>query len=318
VTVDIVSRRLASVDEFRGFATVSMILVNFVAYFAVTPRFLKHAHDHSMTFADLVAPLFLVALGMMYRQSFTRRVAKAGRISTYTHAARRYLTILVIGLVGGAVGKMRITFDWGVLQAIGLAGVIALPFIELGRVPRLVGGGALLAAFHFGMVPFAREAIASSDQGGPVAAFGWASVVLFASVAGDLLRSDDVIGSRRRLSGLGGFFTCLGAAAAAVIPVSKPLVSPSYVLLATGISILTFSGFLFLRDERGVAIPTLESMGRNALVVFLLHYVVVRLAHAALARSAGPVLVCLGTIAVYSVCSGVAVTLDRRHIYVTV
>jgi len=107
-----------------------MVLVNFIAYFNVTPSFLKHAIGDTITFADLVAPFFLFALGMMYRKSVITRLKTTSRFITYFHVIRRYLILLGIGMAGGCIAKMQLSFDWGILQAIGLAGILAVPFIE--------------------------------------------------------------------------------------------------------------------------------------------------------------------------------------------
>ena len=182
---------------------MSMILVNFLAFFDSTPSFLKHAHDQSMTFADLVAPLFLFVLGMMYRKSLVRRVSKTGRSSTYLHYVRRYLLVLVLGIIGGCVVQMRITFDWGILQAIGLAGIIALPFMELAWLWRTVTGVLFLGLHGFGILPFAQDAIAVAKHGGPMSTLAWAAVILFSSIAGDLFDPGNIGRIMKRISASG-------------------------------------------------------------------------------------------------------------------
>ena len=62
--------RLASLDQFRGFAVLGMYVVNFLGHFQVTPEFLRHhaayATDHGVvttyvTYADMVMPQFFLA-----------------------------------------------------------------------------------------------------------------------------------------------------------------------------------------------------------------------------------------------------------------
>src|SRR5690348_1996294 len=59
------SRRLTSLDAFRGLAIVGMLLVNNVALDTATPRPLTHAPwNGGVYFADLVYPWFLLIVGV--------------------------------------------------------------------------------------------------------------------------------------------------------------------------------------------------------------------------------------------------------------
>jgi predicted acyltransferase len=308
-------KRLASVDAFRGFAIISMILVNFSAFFDATPSFLKHARGQFITLADIVAPLFFFVLGMMYRKSITRRVADSGRRKAYLQCVRRYLLVLILGVVGGCVGKMTITLDWGVLQAIGLAGLVALPFMELGLVRRVAVAAALLLAHCLVIVPFVQESMAVTEQGGPQSALAWAAIVLLSSAAGDLLEADSPARSIKRISILGLALIGLGLTVLPLVPVSKSLVTPSYALIATGISAVTFVAFVAVADLARLPVPTLAPLGRNALLIFLAHYVLVRIAHRVLPKSAGIAVILMGAVAIYALCYLLAWALDRKRIY---
>jgi len=292
-----------------------MILVNFLAFFDATPTFLKHGENGTMTFADLVAPFFLFVLGMMYSKSLVRRIEKSGRKAAYAHALFRYAVILLIGIVGGCVGKMKLTFDWGILQAIGLAGMIALPFMELRWLWRLLGGGILLGVYQVGIIPFAGDSIVAAEHGGVIGTISWATIILFASVAGDLIHADNPISTIKRVPMFGLAFMVVGFSMAFLVPLSKSIVSASYVLTATGMSALVFVLFVVAVDKLVISIPTLVPLGRNALLIFLLHYVLVRVGHKLIGKSASFLIVLFGVVAIYAVCSLLAWVLDRKKLY---
>jgi predicted acyltransferase len=309
------SPRIQAVDDFRGFAIASMIVVNFMAFYPATPAWLRHAVGAGLTFADLVAPFFLFILGMMYRKSVIRRLARTGRRSTYLAMIRRYFLLLLVGLVGGAVAKWQVTLDWGILQAIGLAGIIALPFIELNGSWRLLAGTVLLGIYWLILPDHIHALVLDSEHGGPFATLAWAALVLFASVAGDWLKRGAALASGRRIAS-GGLGLMLGGLMLTVlIPVNKHAVSPSYVLVSTGLAALTFAGFLMISERLGISVPTWNTLGKNALVVFLAHYGLVRVGHTLLSWNAGRVQVLVGAISIYGLCYVLAICLQKRRLY---
>jgi len=51
-------QRILSIDQFRGYAVLTMIFVNFIGRFDLTPWMLKH-HKVGMSFNDTIAPIFI-------------------------------------------------------------------------------------------------------------------------------------------------------------------------------------------------------------------------------------------------------------------
>lgn len=76
--------RIASIDQFRGFAILTMVLVNYLGGVQLSPVWLQHAPDIGLTFPDLVAPLFIFAIGLTFGMSFHRRLEHEGAINTYS------------------------------------------------------------------------------------------------------------------------------------------------------------------------------------------------------------------------------------------
>jgi predicted acyltransferase len=59
---------------------------------------MKHPH-YGMTFANTIAPFFLISVGMGFRMSLKNRIAKCGAKNSYLAAIKRYLILIIIGIV---------------------------------------------------------------------------------------------------------------------------------------------------------------------------------------------------------------------------
>ena len=57
-------KRLNAIDQFRGFAIFLMILANYMNNVEIIPGWLKHADDIGFTVIDLIAPMFVFAMGL--------------------------------------------------------------------------------------------------------------------------------------------------------------------------------------------------------------------------------------------------------------
>ena len=134
------SKRISSIDLFRGFAILAMVPANYMVGVQIIPAWLKHAPDIGLTVIDLIAPFFIFAIGLTYALSFHRRLERDGAFRTYSYFLTRYLAIIGLGAVISAgetaVGQNPSGIDWGVLQAIGMAGLVTL-LVMVYSLPRL-------------------------------------------------------------------------------------------------------------------------------------------------------------------------------------
>jgi predicted acyltransferase len=94
--MDNVRTRLESIDEFRGFAILLMVLADYLERPAVVPAWLKHASDIGLTEADIIAPLFILAIGLTFGLSWRRRSDRDGLRKTVQHFIVRYLSLIHI------------------------------------------------------------------------------------------------------------------------------------------------------------------------------------------------------------------------------
>ena len=168
-------QRLVSLDVMRGGTVALMIQVNNPGSWQWRPVYqLTHAYWHGCALTDLVFPFFLFAMGGAMALSVERR-RRDGEATTslLRHAARRGLTIVLIGLVLSAfpfglpldptalrafsfasiahsLAELRLP---GVLQRIGAAWLLATPIIILlpQRRRRLAAGLGLVLLYELAM-----------------------------------------------------------------------------------------------------------------------------------------------------------------------
>ena len=108
--------RVTSMDQFRGFVVVGMVLVNFLGDFdrvRVDAPVLLH-HNTYFSFADTIMPAFHFAVGFALRLTYLRRRTRAGAGAIRARFARRFLGLALIGIVLEFAEEKRL--DWATLQ----------------------------------------------------------------------------------------------------------------------------------------------------------------------------------------------------------
>lgn len=120
--------RNLTIDRFRGIVIFSMIIFQFMANFAGlggASTISHHAPDEdayymlpNLAVADIVAPMFILAIGLTYLPSLRRRIEKDGKKNAILHFVKRNLMIIGIGVVmngindilDGHFGALDLTF----------------------------------------------------------------------------------------------------------------------------------------------------------------------------------------------------------------
>jgi predicted acyltransferase len=268
--------RLEAIDQFRGFAILLMILANYMNNVSIIPAWLKHADDIGYTVIDLIAPMFVFAMGLTYGLSFRRRFDREGAWNTYQHFLTRYLALLGMGylitLVWELSGIQPPSVNWGLLQALGAAGLIALLFIRLSAAWRWVIGLGLLAGYQFLLDRFWLQDVLTAPHNGPWGALSWGAMLILATAMADLYHDQNRNQWEFPLLSTG--LVVMGLALSLLIPLSKDRASTSYVILSIGLSGLVFYCFHLLHELWEVKLPILTDWGRNPLLLYLLHYVI--------------------------------------------
>jgi predicted acyltransferase len=308
--------RVEFLDQFRGFTVSLMILVNILAEFSIVPVWLKHAKTPgSVNVPDFVIPSFLFIVGVALDIAFTRSRATHGVARTVWRFVRRSLLLVGFGVLGSILLRHNIIREWGVLETLGTAGLVALPFMFL--APQWRPAAALLPVLAFetpARLGF-RTWLAANDVGllgGIPGGLAWAGVVLLGSYAGSLVRAGNLRGMRAYCATLGVLGIASGLALSRLIPLYKPTVTPSYLLLVTGAAATALFAFSFLH----LRFPVFKVFGVNALAIFMLHGIILVTVMKRVPTSS-PLPVVLAVLAgVYGLCGLAAALLYRFRIFI--
>ena len=302
--------RLASIDCYRGFAVMMLVMGSHLFAVEALPPWLQHAPDGRLTFPDLGAPWFVFAIGLTYGPSLRRRWTRDGPAKTTWHFLRRCLILFAIGFVM-AFGQNLVGLDagraagpgfvyWGVLQALAVAILLTMPALLLPALPRALVGLALLAAYQTLLVRYWLPSVLASPHGGPAGALGWTSLLILCTACADLYSASYSSLAPQRTSWIGGFSRSLasiprpaeasiprsrlvlfpasgiiaiaaGVALSPLVPISKLRISASYVLVTLGGAVLLFWLFHLMTEHLGWRLPGWEAWGKNPLVLYVLH-----------------------------------------------
>ena len=263
-------RRDRALDSFRGLAVLAMVIANFLADKAIVPPPLKHAPDIGFTVIDLIAPLFVVAMAVPFRDSYLRKLQLGGRSVAIRESLRRYLALIGIGAILSAGQSLALpiggTVDWGVLQALGVAGLGLLCVVELPAFTRLAIGGGLLTAYQF-LMPWTAPLILARSHGGLIGSISWMAMVIIGEGLWDLVRRRSGV----LRFGVGALLAASGVFLSYVAPISKNRVSASYVVISLGISLFILALFEALPRVSASKAGPLEIWGKRPLALYLAH-----------------------------------------------
>lgn len=269
--------RITSIDQFRGFAILAMVLANYMGGIYLIPAWLKHPPDVGLTVIDLIAPFFIFAIALTYRQAFQRRLDGNGAILAYSQFLVRYLAIVGLGAlisaVETAVGENASGIDWGVLQAIGMAGLITLVVIRLPSIYRWIIGVGILVIYQIIIDNFLLNLTIRSPHGGIFGSLNWAAMLILGTALADMFHGEE---KRKNLfPWILLVILAVGVALAFLSPISKNRVSASYVLASLGASALLFLLFHWLSSRFNWRGRFLVAWGKNPLVLYFLHYLII-------------------------------------------
>ena len=205
------SGRLTSLDQFRGYTMLGMLLVNFVGSYTVIPRILEAYFNDYCSYADTIMPHFLFAAGFAMRLSLGRRRDASGKMP-WGRAIRRILGLAVVAIVwysrfcdlDGIIKHFRtkpigevlvILFKREYFQTllhIAVTSLWILPVVTLSsrvRFTYAIASGLLHVFlswwFNFVWVNSDPTAI----DGGPLGFLTWSIPALFGTLACDAVRS---------------------------------------------------------------------------------------------------------------------------------
>lgn len=204
-----VKRRVAALDQFRGYTMAGMFLVNFVGSYAAIHPVFGHHHTYC-SYADTIMPGFFFAVGFAFRLTYTQRARECGTASAIRHALWRNFKLLLIGILAynlenfirlpGIIAKGELieqVQNWMVhdtfqaLVHIAFASVWILPVIGLSARARwgyLVFSCVLhIINLKFFYYEFAHNHV---TDGGPLGFIGWGIPTLMGTLVCDAVREN--------------------------------------------------------------------------------------------------------------------------------
>jgi predicted acyltransferase len=306
-----VENRLDTIDQFRGCAIILMALTHFLSRVVWIPAWLKNTKEFGFTPPDLIAAMFIFAIGLTYGLSFNRRLQRDGNWPTCVHFLRRSLALIGVGFL--------ITPEethWGLFQMLGVAVFITLWVIRFPIWVRLIAGAALQIGYQI-VLDTAHGSISYQTIGsGFLWSLSWSAMLILATVLADLFH-DPRYGRRACLGGA-SLALALGILVSFWIPVSLVWGTSSYILIALGGSGILFICFDWLSTRLRLRWRWLSAWGQNPLVLYVLHYylwieVFLRPRVPAWHQQAPLWQVGLQAVAFIGVLSGVALFLQRRQ-----
>lgn len=289
------SRRLVSLDAFRGLTIIGMLLVNNIALDTFTPKHFAHAQwNKGVTFADMVFPWFLLIVGVAVPYAAASRKKKGLSVWQYDlKVLGRALMLVLLGcLIDSSIYKTPI-LGLGVLQLIGLAYMVGALLYEIPVLYRLaIAGGLLLiqwGVIHFIPVPGFGAGVFTEENNiikhfndlyfqpyhlsGLLSVVPTAAMVLIGTAIGDLLRLERISPMKKAGSLVGGglILMLLGWLLSFDLPFNKPVWTASYILFAAGWGTLVLGMFYLIIDVKkwGIWAFPFVVFGMNAIAAYV-------------------------------------------------
>jgi predicted acyltransferase len=309
-------------DQVRGYAVFGMVFVNVWGIFEASPWLLKH-HETGYSYADTIAPLFIFVVGMGFRLSLTRRVARDGWRAAHRHAAMRYLLLMGLGLLYGGF-NLR-TGVWDALMDIGASGMLALPLLARPWWWRAAASVLYLAAYEllFRYTGYGPWEMANSINGGPLGPLSWVFLLLWGSIAWDIAAPGRLSRSLPGCVALAALFLTSGWLLHVPLgefkplwPFSQPWMTSPYTVFSAGLCFATVALFMLWCDIAQWRLPHLTALGRNPLFLYLLQALLVIVLRLSIPRDLPLWGIAILWAAVYTVVYGLARHFYRRGIVV--
>jgi predicted acyltransferase len=313
--------RVAALDQFRGLAVLGMLVVNFLAPYAVVradaPLLVHHAASFSL--ADAFLPMFLFASGAALRLR-----GGAVRPEPRRAAALLLLALLVYPLEDVGKSPLHELFKRHYFQAlthIALSGLWVLPVVARGPRVRAAYAAASLGLYVALSAAFYHDWIYRSPrcvEGGPLGFLGWSAVVLAGSIAGEVLDVRRLAAWGAGLMALGYAVSCLpgrwaplpftfaGAPPPDLFTMSQRGVTTSYVLFGAGLSIAVLALLVRIGSARGTL------FGRRALAVYVFHLLAAQAFRPFLAKDASWAAVLAGLALFLGLCAALVRLVELR------
>ncbi len=337
-----IANRILSIDQFRGYAILGMLLVDYFGAFNNTWRQMHH-HNDFMTYADTIAPIFMFVVGMGLRLSMARRIEKVGLVEARRGLLKRYILLVLIAFT------LYTGYLWDALMNIGLAGIIALWVVDKKPSVRFLVSLGFLALYQavftftvyggwitrvikfkdetmpmiFNLIPFGPELVNTPINGGPIGHWSWLMMLICGTIAYDIMATKN---TRKIVLGCLAWGIAMCAAGFLLHiqwgelkdfwPFSKNYMTAPYPLFAGGLCFLHLLAFYVVNDMLHIKLPHLTVLGLNPLFIYILQWCIMESAARFLPDTLSAVPLWIGFAVFYGVCYGIAYYLYRKQIFI--
>lgn len=305
------SKRILSLDVFRGLTMALMVLVNSQGTHEAYPL-LDHAVWNGCTFADLVFPSFLFIVGVTTVISLKRQVVANAQVSldVYKNIFKRSALLFLFGLF---LNAFPLHFDFATIRIYGILQRIAICYFVcsllylntsvrtqsvlfvaillsywylMAFVPVPGGIGEPLSMTNNWVLYIDQQLLApphfykNFDPEGLLSTIPAIATTLAGLLTGNLLLTSFSKQKKCTLMVLAGLvFLVLGWFWSYSFPINKNLWSSSFVLWVGGVSLWVFALCYYVIDILGYskwALP-FKIFGMNALLIFIFHVLLLKL-----------------------------------------
>ena len=122
------SNRIVSLDQFRGYTVAGMFLVNFIGRFKESVHPILLHHNTYCSYADVIMPHFLFAVGYSLRLVIVREVERHGMTAAMRRGLRRSFGLILFGLIFYTLDGSYKT--WAELKELGIKGFFTESFFR--------------------------------------------------------------------------------------------------------------------------------------------------------------------------------------------
>jgi predicted acyltransferase len=277
------NKRYLSIDVYKGLSIILMVFVNSIQLFEKIPPWSKHTELYGLTYVDLIFPFFIFMMGLNYTLSFDRHLTKEGLKETYKHYLKRFLVYLGLGLaLSISYDSEGIYLNWGILQVLGASGLILLPFMRYKWYVKIIPLLFMISIYLFLISPFLGQMIYDGIEGGILGTVSWTSLLISSTILAEGLQKEEV---KKFVLGGSILLTLSGFILSFIIPLSRQLVSTSYVILTAGISGLLFYILYYIfelwgENKRiGSQENFLSILGKNSFFLFIIHLLLISIVY---------------------------------------
>ena len=299
------SKRLISLDAFRGFTIIGMIIVNTPGSWEFVFPPLRHAEWNGLTPTDLVFPFFLFIVGASIVLAYNQKVkSDFPKGIMFNKILKRAMLIFLLGVLLNLIGSNFQEFRLpGVLQRIAIVFLVcSLLFINTSRKTQIWAAVILLFGYYllmelvkvpnFGpgnlepgknlsawidsqIIPFHMYQ-GSWDPEGLLSTLPAIATGITGMMAGHIIILESINKKNKVfyliLIGILGIIT--GQLWSLFFPINKNLWTSSYVLYTSGLASVTLGFLIWLIDIKGHSKWAKVGVifGTNAITAYIMSY----------------------------------------------